>query len=292
MNALFSWISGACLLIISIFLFNNFAQFELKTYESGISSYFLSGIVSRISVSLLVVCGIFLILHKASKLISTISIVTLALVGCIVFLKPSNSIITLTYGFFISSKFKLAALFVLSVFGIILTYFYPRRKSLKKLPVVISKYLLSIGLITVLFAINPLFPEEFQDISIKSLTKNQQDGMMNIEANESNKLMAFFTTSCPYCELAAKKLSLLSRNEPEFPEIKIYFAGTEEGVANFFNDTKTDFNYQIIEIETFLKITEGSFPKMILYSTKNSPIYLSGRSFNYAAVNVIMEHLK
>jgi hypothetical protein len=31
---------------------------------------------------------------------------------------------------------------------------------------------------------------------------------------------------------------------------------------------------------------------MIFYSKDKSPIYLSGRSFNYAVVDVIEEHLK
>ncbi len=292
MNTLFSWISGMCLLIISIFLFINFTQFELKTYESGVSSYFYSGIVSRISISLLIVCSIFLFLHKASKLITILSITSLALAGFIIFIEPSNPFISLYYGLLISSKIKLATLFILSFFGLILTYFYPHRKKLKRLPIVISKYLLTIGLVTVLFAFNPLFPEEFQDISIKSLTKNQQTALKEIEATESNKLIAFFTTSCPYCELAAKKLTLLSKNEPLFPEIIIYFAGSEEGVASFFQDTETNFDYEIIKTKTFLQITEGSFPKMVLFSKEKNPIYLSGRSFNYDVVNLVEEHLK
>lgn len=292
MNPLFPWISGTCLLLISIFLFNDFTQFELKTYESGISSYFFSGIFSRLIISLLLICSVFLWFHKSNKLISVIAIVTIAVVGYILFIDSGNSDVSLNYGTLISSKIKLIILFLFSFFGLVLSYFYPHKKKLNSLPIILSKHILSIGLVTVLFAFNPLFPEEFQDISIKSLTESQQDGIAKIEATDSNKLMAFFTTSCPYCELAAKKLTLLSKNEQEFPEVKIYFAGSEEGVANFFKDTKTRFDYQLIETKTFLQITKGSFPKMIFYSKDKSPIYLSGRSFNYAVVDVIEEHLK
>lgn len=292
MNALFSWITGSCLLLVCVFLFINFSEFELKTYESGISSYFFSGIISRLLLCILIVSAVFIFLHRANKAIPIIAIVSLSIIGFVVFFGSNNSIISLTPSFIFSSKLKLASVFILSYFGLILTYFYPHRKKLKSLSLVLSKYILSIGLITVLFAFNPLFPEEFQDISIKSLTNNQQKALLKIEATESDKLMAFFTTSCPYCELAAKKLSLLAKNESHFPEIFIYFAGSEEGVASFFQDTKTKFDYQLIETNTFLKITEGSFPKMIVYSKDKSPVYLSGKSFNYKVVDIIDSSIK
>lgn len=289
MNVVFSWISGVCLLLISVYLFFSLPDFELKTYESGIASYYFSGIVSRLIPSLIAVCGVFLFFHKSSKFISSVSIFSLLLAGFVLFIEPSEAQIALPLAFIFTSKLKLMLLFGLSFIGLILTYFYPHHKKMKGLPVVISKFVLAIGLVTIIFAFHPLFPEEFQDITTKSLNETQELGIEKLNA-PSKTLLAFFTTSCPYCEQAARKLSLLAKKEANFPEIKIYFAGTEEGVSDFFKYTHTSFPYQIIPQGHFMEITEGSFPKMLIYAQDGSPIYLSGRSFNYAAPQLIIDN--
>ena len=102
---------------------SDFTQFELKTYESGISSYFFSGIFSRLIISLLLICSVFLWFHKSNKLISAIAIVTIAVVGYILFIDSGNSDVSLNYGTLISSKIKLIILFLFSFFGLVLSYF-------------------------------------------------------------------------------------------------------------------------------------------------------------------------
>jgi hypothetical protein len=65
--------------------------------------------------------------------------------------------------------------------------------------------------------------------------------------------------------LAAKKISVIADKIGDTTIIKYAFLGTEETVNEFFKETNsTYFNYTILELNRFMKLTKGEMPLILL----------------------------
>jgi len=138
----------------------------------------------------------------------------------------------------------------------------------------------------VVFVVHPLFLDEFTDESNKF--EMGQIGEVELDKKiPSPQLRAYFSTSCPYCEMASKRLKVLEKNYQGFPQVKLYFLGDEERVQWFFEDTRTKFDYEIMETGTFLRITGGSFPKFVYLNQEEGKLLYTGRTFNYGSPKII-----
>jgi thiol-disulfide isomerase/thioredoxin len=267
------------LAITGVYYFNNCNTLELKIYETGISNYFLSGICSRILISLYFVIAILILFKNKSTLIK---ITTLLILIVPIYFSIYDE---LNDEFFRISILKnnLLSIFIYLI-GLILFRLYIKKLPKKK-SFIILQYVISIIVITFLFIKNPLFPEEFLNLS-EIYPSDKTEHITKINKNKY-QIIAFFSTACPYCEKASKKLKILQRKNPNFSNTKIYFIGTENGVKTFFNETNTLFNYEIINIKTFIDITNGSYPKFVVIKDSIPKLILDGRSFNYLAPSLI-----
>ena len=266
--------------LIGFSFFQNCFDFELKLYETWLSPYFVSGIISRILLSFYFVVSVFWIFGKSCKLVSVVSII-LALIPIYFFVFDSirDEIIAINPILNLPSTFQIV-LPLIGLFSVFVVSKRPLKILEGNLWATLTKYVLSVAMITIVFVVNPLFLDEFTDESAPfSSTEIQQIDLGEI--GNRPEISAYFSTSCPYCEMASKRLKLLERNYSGFPEVKLFFLGSQERVNWFFEDTRTKFNYEILETEHFLRVTEGSFPKFIYFNKGEAALFYSGRTFNY-----------
>ena len=102
----------------------------------------------------------------------------------------------------------------------------------------------------------PLFEEMIHETPLASYGLDQ-----------GKKVVGLFSSSCDYCRLAARKISLMQRFY-DFPEqdMLYVFMGTEEGVRSFFAESEsTEYPYLIYEDAiALLKIVDGKFPLIVM----------------------------
>ena len=269
-------------------LVQNCFEFELKLYETYLTPYFLSGVVARVVLSLYFVIALFWMFGKASRIIKIATLFLVSLpIYFFVFDVLKDEIIVLSTLFNFSSGLQIP-FFLLGFVAVI----FAGKNSFSFLPnhlwVPLTKYFCSIGMIVIVFVANPLFLDEFTDESQPFGSAKILESELG-EISTDTELRAYFSTSCPYCEMAGKRLMLLKKNYANFPRVKLYFLGTQEGVDWFFEDTKTEFDFEIMETEQFLRITSGSFPKFIHIKNGTPNLLYSGRTFNYLSPNIISQ---
>ncbi len=84
---------------------------------------------------------------------------------------------------------------------------------------------------------------------------------------DKKQIICFFSTSCKYCKLAAKKISIISEKTKNTDDILYVFWSSNSKPRDFFKDTKTTaFNYVNLDVIEFLKLTNGTMPLIILYN--------------------------
>ena len=75
------------------------------------------------------------------------------------------------------------------------------------------------------------------------------------DIDQGEKLLCFFVPGCDHCQLAAKQITELSKQVKDFPEVFIVFMDEEpEKIPDFFELAGNDYNYQIMDIYTFMEV--------------------------------------
>lgn len=94
-----------------------------------------------------------------------------------------------------------------------------------------------------------------------------EDPLASYGLDQGKKVVGFFSSSCDYCRLAARKISLMQRFYG-FPEqdVLYVFMGTEEGVRSFFAESEsTEYPYFIYDNPmALLKLADGKFPLIVM----------------------------
>jgi uncharacterized membrane protein YphA (DoxX/SURF4 family) len=83
-------------------------------------------------------------------------------------------------------------------------------------------------------------------------------------------ILAFMSTSCPHCRIAAKKIRIMLENNPNLP---VYFIlnGTDEKLRDFHEDTKTQhIPYCMLSARPFVYLAGLELPT--LYLVNNSVV--------------------
>ena len=108
-------------------------------------------------------------------------------------------------------------------------------------------------------------PEHVVQMELFEETLNQPP-FVNMNLREGKKVLCFFSTSCEYCEMAARKLSLMQRFYG-FPakNITCVFVGTSLGVARFYKEVGSPAYRYILcdDIVKVLEIIEGNVPVIV-----------------------------
>ena len=108
-------------------------------------------------------------------------------------------------------------------------------------------------------------PEHVVQMELFEETLNQPP-FVNMNLREGKKVLCFFSTSCEYCEMAARKLSLMQRFYG-FPakNITCVFVGTSLGVARFYKEVGSPAYRYILcdDIVKMLEIIDGNVPVIV-----------------------------
>lgn len=88
----------------------------------------------------------------------------------------------------------------------------------------------------------------------------------SLNLREGKQVVCFFSTGCEYCQMAARKLSLMQQFYG-FPEenIAYLFVGNEEGVAKFYGQSESMRYRDVLypEVERLLKAVDGNLPTVV-----------------------------
>lgn len=88
-----------------------------------------------------------------------------------------------------------------------------------------------------------------------------------LNLREGKQVVAFFSTGCEYCQMAAQKLSLMQRFHG-FPadDITFVFMGNEEGVSRFYEESASMHYRNVLypDVVRLLEVINGNFPVIVL----------------------------
>ena len=83
---------------------------------------------------------------------------------------------------------------------------------------------------------------------------------------EGKQVVCFFSTGCDYCQMAARKLSLMQQFYG-FPEenITYLFVGNEEGIAKFYDQSESARYRDVLypDVTRLLKAVDGNMPTIV-----------------------------
>lgn len=85
----------------------------------------------------------------------------------------------------------------------------------------------------------------------------------------SNKkiVICFFSNKCKYCQLAAKKISVISQKSRNQKDILYILWDSNHNPQKFYEETKTTpFHSLEMDVLNFIKLTNGEMPLIILYN--------------------------
>lgn len=140
--------------------------------------------------------------------------------------------------------------------------------------------LLSLSIIvstTGVFLISP--PDNYTDYTSEhNLQVELFDEMINeppldeLKLQEGKQIVCFFSTSCDYCQMAARKITLMQRFYG-FPPQRITYAfiGSKEAIRKFFKQSDSE-RYQTLlyqDVAAFLEVVNGNLPVVVLMQDGN-----------------------
>ena len=94
----------------------------------------------------------------------------------------------------------------------------------------------------------------------------QEPPLKDFDLTEGKQVICFFSTGCEFCQMAARKLSLMQQFYG-FPaeNITYVFMGSEEGVERFYEQSQSARYRNVLykDVRKLLEITHGDFPTIV-----------------------------
>lgn len=264
---------GLVFIVSAVLKIFDMDQFELYIYSYHLFSLNITFLVARAAIVLELVLGIGLVSNYFHRLMWWGSMAMLA--GYTLFL---------TYAYYIDRTDSCHC------FGQLLE-FNPRQSILKNVVMMglfaliykvegkspKRQWLLLAGAVVLtsiaVFVVSP--PDNF--IPKKSFGKNVNEELFakmisnppldTCRLEDGRQIVCFFSTQCEYCQLAARKLSLMQQRNG-FPEenITYIFLGTEDGIKEFYTKSEsTEYRSVLYEDAVgLLSVIDGKFPTIVL----------------------------
>ena len=116
----------------------------------------------------------------------------------------------------------------------------------------------------------------------------------SLHLREGKQVVCFFSTSCEYCQLAARKLSLMQQFYG-FPKesITYLFMGNEESIASFYEQSESAQYRDVLypDVARLLKAVNGNLP-VIVFLDDGDLVYECGfRNMNEAEIRAFFFRL-
>lgn len=160
--------------------------------------------------------------------------------------------------------------------------------------------------VTLLIGIVPGFFLSFIHVPIYSLDygMNKDNFVLNYQeelnqltegkftsTSNSKRIVAFFTSNCPFCKMACRKLALNKKAGQKIP-VQLIFPGSKEDTDYFLQENNgTEFeHFRISSDQTFIAASGGVFPSIFLLDKNGETIYhWMGDEMNYSALDYLVE---
>ena len=115
----------------------------------------------------------------------------------------------------------------------------------------------------------------------------------SLNLREDKQIICFFSTSCEYCQMAARKLSLMQQFFG-FPKEKVtfLFVGNEEGVAKFYELSESTHYRDVLyrDVAQMLKAVNGNLPTLVFMEDGEVVHEYGFRNMNEAEIKVFMAY--
>jgi|CXWL01.1.fsa_nt_gi hypothetical protein len=269
-----------CLIVAFIFSFSAFLKlypveiFELTLVETGFLGWNIAPYAARILIGTELMLAIFLVLNISPKatlavVLSVLCIFTIYIVFLIAFQPQIKDCGCM--GLFMKfspweSLFK--NIFLIMLCMLLYKYqvvFYEKGKKLLG----VSTVLLSVAFP---FILNPLSNNTEYVVPAKNATGyklNLSDIQVNdmngkrIDLSSGKKIVCFFSMHCKFCQLAAKKISVIQQKSQKKLTVYYVFFGEKEDLENFWEEAETiKVPYAIIPVLDFFKLSGKSLPSI------------------------------
>ncbi|MEX1001891.1 MAG: hypothetical protein WDZ35_07240 [Crocinitomicaceae bacterium] len=109
--------------------------------------------------------------------------------------------------------------------------------------------------------------------------------------NEERIVAAFFTTGCPHCKAACRKLAINKKAGQQIT-VHTFFSGNREDTDRFLKENNgEDFNsYLVSEKEQFMQFSGTTFPSVFVISPDGeTEMHFSGDMINYTLLDYLLE---
>lgn len=259
---------GAVFIVSAISKMLTINSFEIFIFSFGIFSLNLSFILARLVISTEIFLGFMLITGWKQKITISLSLLLLAVftVFLIYLIQSSKADHCHCFGDIIKMS-NPASIIKNICFAFLLWLSTPSREiNLKRRSLYI--YILLFLSLGIPLSITP--PAFFvSNWYAKRINYDEQlfNDLMtkNPELASGKKVVSFLGTNCKYCVMAAQKLSVIANKSGKTEQFVYLFYGTENEVENFFNEAGTpDIKGTVLDPDTFLKITNGRMPLILL----------------------------
>lgn len=188
----------------------------------------------------------------------------------------------------------LIRLIVIVLFIVALKSFFSAFQKTKKLKTWI---IVLIGLIPgffISFAIAPIYNTDYglfnDGVKLENLERIEV-ATGGTFVNESRPtLIAFVTTTCPFCKLACRKLGQ-NLQKGQTVKVDFIFPGTKEDADRFLEENNgTEFNGHLIQDDaTFMGYAGYSFPSIFIVNAQGETDYhWIGDQMNYSALDYLL----
>lgn len=104
-----------------------------------------------------------------------------------------------------------------------------------------------------------------------------------VDYSKGKFILGFLSLRCQHCRVAARKLSIMSR-QMEMPPVYFFFIGPAGLVPEFYHDTKTNFPFAMFQSNDFFKFSGSELPGFILINDGIIIKHWNGDGFSPAVI--------
>jgi|LSQX01.3.fsa_nt_gb hypothetical protein len=264
---------------------------EISIVETGLVGWTLAPIFARLLLASEFALGVFLIMNIKPKLVNIfvmLSLLVFSIYLSIILIFQGNSVNCNCFGLFmIMNPFESILKNILMIALSVLLYFKNTAVDYKKDWLVIGVGAVLVSSIP--FIINPpvfdksKFGYEIEEPYLMDLSVVYDDADVEqpkIDLREGKHLIAFYSSNCQHCVVAAYSLQLISKRNPDL-SFYFFINGDEHDINEFHNLTKSGHvPHSILLAKPFLLLAGNKFPA--IYLVKDS--YVQER-IHPAAIN-------
>ena len=262
---------------------------EYRFVEQYIGGWYLAPVLARVLVGLNWTIAAFLLLNIKPKKWMSISLLLLVVLHVynLIWEASSDSVIILeNYTLIFDGKMWASYVMLVVMFGFAIDLW--RSNINTNFIIKWIKYPVAIALIVLPFILNAIFLDDLTDTTELFQEEFQVNIPNNSQLTDLTKervLVCFYSTSCPFCVRASKKIAVAQKRYSYFPEVFVLFQGDKYGAKYFVETAKVEFDYTVLSLEDYAKLTGLTFPRFQLIYQGNVDRKWDGQTFNYSVMN-------